>query len=154
MDILTFNLRPFKNLFYAALVVSALATLAAYVAGANVFSIVLLRADNLSETRGLLLLLVVAAILQTAYQKKLLKKLKSMTELEAQATLYLKIYRLRLYWKCCSCLVSCFIHLLTGRNIFLYFAIFDLATTWTYFPDKTLVRKELNCPDVLFVEDK
>ena len=153
MDILTFNLKPFKNLFYAVLAVSVLATLAAYVAGANVFSIVLLRDDNLSETRGLLLLLIVAAVLQTAYQKKLLKKPRSMTDLEAQATLYLNIYKQRLYWKCGSCLVSCFIHLLTGRNIFLYFAIFDVATTWTYFPNKALMRKELNCEEVLFIED-
>jgi hypothetical protein len=153
MDILTFNLKPFKNLFYAALAVSVLATLAAYVAGANVFSIILLRADNLSETRGLLLLLVVAAILQTAYQKKLQKKLRSMKDLEVQATLYLKIYKLRLYWKCSSCLVSCFIHLLTGRNIFLYFAVFDVATTWTYFPNKALIKKEINTEDVLFIED-
>ena len=153
MDLFPFNLKPFKNLFYTVLSINAALTVATFVAGSNVFSIVLLQEDSLKQTRGLLLLLVVVAIFQTTYQKKLLKKLDGLIDFEEKVPHYLKIYKLRLYWKCSSCIASCFIHILTGRNIFLYFAVFDVLTTWTYFPNKTLIRKELKTEDVVFVED-
>jgi hypothetical protein len=153
MDFLSFNLKHFKNVFYTVLSINTALTLATYVAGANVFSIVLLREDSLKQTRVLLLLLVVAAVFQTTYQKKLLKRLGDFSDFDERVAHYLKIYKLRLYWKCSSCLVSCFIHILTGRNIFLYFAVFDVLTTWTYFPNKTLIRKELQSEEIVFVED-
>lgn len=153
MDVFSFNLKPFKNLFYTVLSTNAALTVATFVAGANVFSIVLLQEDSLKQTRGLLLLLVAGAIFQNTYQKKLLKKLDGLIDFEEKVSHYLKIYKLRLYWKCSSCMASCFIHILTGRNIFLYFAVFDVLTTWTYFPNKTLIQKELKTEDVLFIED-
>jgi hypothetical protein len=128
-------------------------TLATYVIGVNVFSIGLLREDSLKQTRVLLLLLIVAAAFQTTYQKKLLKRLGDFANFDERVAHYLKIYKLRLYWKCSSCFASCFIHILTGRNIFLYFAVFDVLTTGTYFPNKTLICKELKSEEIVFVED-
>src|ERR1700754_4274793 len=153
MDFFSFNLKTFKNAFYTVLGINVAMTLVTYVAGANVFSIVLLHESNLKLTRYLLALLLVAAILQSVNQKKLLKKLDEFTNFEDKLAHYMKIYKLRLNWKCFSCLASCFIHILTGRNIFLYFAIFDVLTTWTYFPNKVLIRKELKSEEVDFVED-
>jgi len=152
MDFLSFNIKQFKNVFYTVLCINTALTLATYVAGANVFSIVLLREDSLKQTRVLLLLLVLAAIFQTTYQKKLLRRLGDLTDFDERVAHYLKIYKLRLYWKCSSCLASCFIHILTGRNIFLYFAVFDVLTTWTYFPNKTLICKEMKSDEIVFVE--
>jgi hypothetical protein len=153
MDFLLFNLKDLKKVFYSVFIINVVVTLVTYVAGANVFSIVLLDENQIQQTRVLLLLVIVAAIFQTYYQKKLIKKLDAFSGFEEKVSHYLKLYKLRLYWKCSSCLVSCFIHILTGRNIFLYFAIFDVLSTWTYFPNKTLIRKELKTEDVTFVED-
>jgi len=153
MDIYSFNLRSFKNVFYTILSINALATLGTYIAGANVFSIVLVHGSFRMQTNILFGVLLVAVILQTSYQKKLLEKINNLTDYEEKVYHYMKLYKLRLYWKCSSCLVSCFIHLLTGRNLFLYFAAFDVLTTWLYFPNKTLIRKELKTEDVVFVEE-
>jgi hypothetical protein len=153
MQFFSFNLKHFKNVFYTLLCINIILTLATYVAGANVFSIVLLREDSIKQTRVLLLLLVVAAVFQTIYQKKLLKRLDGLTDFDEKVIHYMNIYKLRLYWKCASCLASCFIHILTGRNTFLYFAVFDVLTTWTYFPNKALIRKELKTEEIVFVED-
>jgi hypothetical protein len=154
LDFFSFNLKNLKTVFYTVLSINTTLTLATYVAGANVFSIVLLHEGSLKQTPDLLLLLVlVAAVFQTIYQKKMLKKLDGLTDFEEKVAHYLNIYKLRLYWKCSSCLASCFIHILTGRNIFLYFAVFDVLSTWTYFPNKALIRKELKTEDVMFVEE-
>lgn len=153
MDLFTLDLKPFKNLFYTALSINVFLTLATYIAGANVYALILQPEDSLQETRILLLLLVAAAIFQTNYQKKLLRRLDILDSFEAKATHYLKVYKLRLFWKCASCLLSCFLHILTGRNIFLYFAIFDVLTIWTYFPNKPLIRKELKSDEIVFLED-
>ena len=153
MDLLSFNLKPFKSLYYSMVGVNTLLAIAAFVAGANVVGIVLLPENALAETRYLLVLLTVAAIAQIRYLKKLLRGLDGLTDFDEKVTHYMKIYKLRLYWKCASCLVSCSIHLLTGRNIFLYFALFDVLTTWTYFPNKLLIRKELKNDSIEFVED-
>ena len=153
MDFFSFNLKTFKNAFYTAFSINVVATLATYVVGVNVLSIVLLQDNDLKLTRYLFALLIVAAILQTANQKKLLKKLDNLADFEDKVAHYFKIYKLRLNWKCFSCLASCFIHILTGRNLFLYFAIFDVLTTWTYFPNKVFIRKELKTEEVDFVEE-
>jgi hypothetical protein len=53
------------------------------------------REDSLKQTRVLLLLLIVAAIFQTTYQKKLLIKLDALTDFEERVVHYLNIYKLR-----------------------------------------------------------
>jgi hypothetical protein len=153
MEFLTFNLRAFKGLFYAILIVNIAVTAAAFLTGANVLGVVLLPENMLFLTRHLLTLLVVAAVLQTVYQRKLIKKLDEIPAYEDKVAHYMKLYKLRLYWKCGSCLISCLIHLLTGRNIFLYFAVFDVLTTWMYFPNKMLISKELKSDEVVFIQE-
>jgi hypothetical protein len=153
MDIYSFNLKPYKSAFYTLLSVNAVITLATYIAGANVLGIVLLQGDFRTQTNILFGILIVAAIFQTSRQKKLLEKINSFTDYEAKTVHYFKLYKMRLYWKCVSCISSCFIYLLTGRNLFLYFAVFDVLTSGMYFPHKTLIRKELKIEDLVFVEE-
>jgi hypothetical protein len=153
MDIYSFNLKNYKSVFYTILCVNAIITLATYIAGAKVLGIVLLQGSFRMQTNILFGVLLVGAIFQTSRQKKLLEKINSFTDYEEKAAHYLKLYKIRLYWKCVSCLSSCFIYLLTGRNLFLYFAVFDVLTTWMYFPNKTLIRKELKIDDLVFVEE-
>jgi hypothetical protein len=83
------------------------------------------------------------------YQQKLKQKLLSFTDLDDKLTFYKKIFRSRLWWYALSCSVSAFLLFLTARRIFLYFCLFDLLFILITFPNKTLLKKELNEEDLI-----
>jgi hypothetical protein len=61
-----------------------------------------------------------------------------------------RIYSIRMLWHVASCLVSCILYVVTSRNMFLYFALFDFVVSLAFFPNKKIFMKELNNEDILF----
>ena len=49
MEFYSLNLKQFKNLFFAALCINAIVTLGAYIGGAHVLGIVLVKENALSQ---------------------------------------------------------------------------------------------------------
>ena len=146
-----FDLKDLRKMFYITLSINAIATIAAYIAGSNVAAIVLFPTGSRSIISLLMTLLVGVAISQTAFTKKKLEKLQTFTGFEDKVGYYKKIYQVRMYWKLLSCLSSCCFHIISGRSMFLYFAVFDVLTTWVYLPNKHVIRKEFDMEEIEFV---
>ena len=95
--------------------------------------------------------LIGAAALHTIYTNSQKKKLLTIENIEEKLASHRKIFKLRLMWNVVACALSCFLFLLIGRNIFLYFALYDLFMLLILFPNKTFFKKELNDNEVVFV---
>jgi hypothetical protein len=89
------------------------------------------------------------AALFTFYQQRQKQKLLSFIVFDEKLTFYQKIFRTRLWWYAISCATSAFLLFLTARKIFLYFALFDLLLMLITFPNKVLIKKELNEEDLI-----
>lgn len=153
MEFYTFNLRPFKSVFYTILTILIAMTLATFILGSNLVGIVFIRGIILPLTRTIFYLTVGSTIFMILFQKSLLKKLDNISNFGEKADHYLKIYKFRLYWMCGNCFFACFSHFLTGHNTYIFLAIFDILITLPLFPNAMLIRKELKTEDISFVED-
>jgi hypothetical protein len=95
--------------------------------------------------------LIGAAALHTIYTNSQRKKLLTIENIEEKLAFHRKIFKMRIMWNVVACALSCFLFLLIGRNIFLYFALYDLFMLLILFPNKTFFKKELNDQEIVFV---
>lgn len=151
MEFFTIEIKKYKNFFFSILIIEIAVAIASYILVSNGFYILAGFDPGKKFTSPILLALVVLAVAHAQFQKKKLSKLQQVTDFELRLAEYEKFYRFRLYWFLFSALVSCMLVLLTGRTLFMYFAVFDILVSLPYFPNKFLFKKELQNEEIVFI---
>ncbi len=148
MEFTSIDLRKFKKIFFLVLIVNFIAVVISYIVVSGRFLILPGMGLSKAYTSPLLLIMAGLAIFHIQYQKKQLSRLENVTAFDEKLAQYEKIYRHRMTWYLFSCLLSCILYVFTARNLFLYFAIFDLITALPYYPNKILFQKELKYEEI------
>lgn len=151
MELYSVNLKAYKKFYAGAIIVSLVAVLACWAAVAAGYTILPFFFQSYNIVRAILVLLVAGAIFNSWYYRKRINQLDNYTDFEDKLPQHEKIYKMRLLWLVVSCAASAFLYLLTARNLFLYFAVFDFFVCLTAFPNKMLIQKELKNDEIIFV---
>ncbi len=101
-------------------------------------------------TLPILSVMVVLSVWHSKYQRKQLLALIIIDEFDARVQEYEKLYTFRMLWYLFSCLVSCFLAVLTGRTLFTYYAAFDILVSISYYPKLALFKRELQNDEIMF----
>jgi hypothetical protein len=151
MDLFYIDLKSYRRRYNLAVVVEGFAIMGCYLAP-RYFVSAANPALVLSRTTVniLLIVLFILAFGHGRIQKKRLAYLRSLNDFEQKSALYEKLFAFRLDWFLITCLLSCIFYFLTWRNLFFYFAIFDMVLTVPCFPNKTLIRKEMDNDEIAF----
>jgi len=149
MELKTVDLAPYKKAHAGVLVICILSVAFSFFIVREGYAIL----ANVPETKIVkdvfMFGMIGLAFAFSFYQQKLKQKLLSFTDFDDKLTYHKKIFRSRLWWYALSCSVSAFLLFLTARRIFLYFCLFDLLFMLITFPNKTLLKKELNEEDLI-----
>ncbi len=105
--------------------------------------------DNLKNL--LLFLLIMLAVIFNYLLQKQKKKLVLLEDFEEKLFFYKKLYLFRLSWYLFSASSSAFLYILTGRSLFFFFAVFDLAMTFIIYPNKRIFNAELGEYDIDYI---
>lgn len=149
MDLYTIDARKYKAIFFQTLASKALFIIGTFVLlKAGIYIL-----DGFDPgkklTMPILIAMIVLSIVHQQYQARRLVKLQAISEFDLREQEYEKFYKFRLVWYFFSCLISCVLAVLTGRFLFLYFAIFDLVISLPFYPSLFLFKKELKNEEVL-----
>jgi len=149
--------RPFVSIHlenYRKLYYGVLATLAMIVGSS--FFLVRYSPYNFSSFTIQRLAVPIMAVLaglsfaHSYYRKRQLKQIQLLNSFELKLPAYEQLYRFRLLWflfsgACCSA-----VYLLSLHRLFLFFALFDAIMLAMHYPNKEVIRKELQNQDILF----
>jgi hypothetical protein len=149
MELLSLNIKNFKNIFFQAIIIDLVAIITSYFVVSNGFSIIPLSRFSRTFTLPVLLVLIILGVFHTQRQKKQLDQLGNIADFDEKVAGYEKIYKGRLHWFLFSCLVCCLVHVLTARMSFLYYAIIDMALSLPYYPNKILFQKDLKSDEII-----
>lgn len=94
-------------------------------------------------------LVVLLSLFHTRYQRKQLAGLLTIINFEERLFVYEKFYRFRMLWYLFSCFVSCFLSVLTGRYLFVFYAAFDVLISSAFYPKIQLFRRELKNEEIV-----
>jgi len=150
MEFLSLNLRAFKKVFFQCLAINLLIVSASYTS--MILGLPYLLPVHLTRnfTSFFLVIMIIPAVTYTWRLKKDLAALDGITDFEEKVARYEKIYRNRLYWFLFSCILSCVLYVLSNRSIFLFYAVFDMAITFPYYPSKAVFQRELKNDEINF----
>ena len=149
MELKAVEIAPYQKTYGWALFLCCLATAGSFflVTQGYVLSI---SEEIIKATRYIFLAVTVwAAFIYSPYHKRQNKKMATLSDLDAKLIIYQKIYRSRMWFFMTWCLVCAFSYYLTGRNLYFYFGLFDLLLMLITFPNKFLMKKELNEEDLI-----
>ena len=152
MQFYSINVRKFKSIFFQSIFLMLIAIAACFVLVNNSFIILSNFDPNRKFTWPILLAMIVIAVLYSYYRKIKLNRVFDFLEFNDQVEAYERVYSYTMRWYMFSCMVSCFLGVLTARNIFLYYAIFDLLVTLPYYPNRFLFRKELRNDEIIIYQ--
>lgn len=93
--------------------------------------------------------MLLLAVFHSQYQRKQLRRLNAIEDFELRVEAYEKFYRLRMLWFLLSCLVSCFLTIVTGQKLFLYFAVLDILLALPHYPKLSMFKRELNNDEIM-----
>lgn len=141
-------LKFYKNIFLQVIIVNVFAIIASYCLTYFLpFQPVI---QDQQVTTILLAIPIFIAGYHTIHTKKQIRKLAEIADFDERVKKHVAVYRVRMLWYLGSCLFSCMLYILTTRNIFLYFAIFDLALALPGYPNKMVLKRELVNDDIVF----
>lgn len=142
--------KPLKSLFISVQATNAFLSLATLLLlrGYIILPISVTLPDKVP---GVILgIMVGLALLSGANQKRKLAKIVGMSDFDSKVVAYQSFYRNRMLWFLFSCLVASVIGVLSGRMIFFYFALADIALALPYYPSLLLIRREMKNDDIIF----
>jgi hypothetical protein len=151
LDIPVFDTKPLKRYFY-------------YFLGFNITlvgTVILLTSlfNSLPEysilssinTWMLFLVLLGGSFLFSAQSRKELKAINKSEDFAQKFARYEKYYKKKLVWNASSLVASGFFFLFTHRNYFFYMLLLQLALSLLFYPRKSLLSKELENTEIVFV---
>jgi hypothetical protein len=125
MELYHVSLKFYKNIFLQVVIVDVFVIITSYcILYFLPFQPVV---QNRQITTILLTITIFIAGYHTIYTKKQIRKLAEISDFDERVKKHIAVYRIRMLWYLGSCLFSCMLYFLTTRNLFLYFALFDLV---------------------------
>ncbi|MFL9483063.1 hypothetical protein ACI6Q2_09835 [Chitinophagaceae bacterium LWZ2-11] len=150
MNLYAINLKKFKSIYIQIQAYNIVAVIGTYLLVATGFYIFPAYVNNNKFTLPVLFAIVVLGRFHTQYQRKQLEKLTAIEDFDTRVKEYEKFYKIRMLWFLFTCLTSCLLSILTGRYLFIYFGIFDIIITISYYPKLSMFKRELKNDDIIF----
>ena len=149
MELHTIDQKPFRQNFLQTIIPMAVAVVGSLLLINNGYIIL----NNFDPSRRftwpIMITMLALAFCYSYYRKKQLEKVFDVENFDDQVKAYENVYKLTMRWYLLSCMVSCFLAVLTARNIFLYFAGYDFIMMLPYYPNKLLFRRELRNDEII-----
>lgn len=151
MDIKTVDLSDYKRNFKLFFSITASIVVASYIIVVAGYRIIAnpTEADKLKNL--FLFLLILLAVVFNYFLQNQKKKLVFIGDFEKKLFSYKKLYLFRLWWYLFSASSSAFLYILTGRSLFFFFALFDVAMTFIIYPNKRIFNAELGEDDIDYI---
>jgi len=151
MELYTIEIKKYRDIFFQTLVPKLVAVIATAILVNKGVYLLYGFDPGKKLTLPILLVMAVLAGFHSHYQKKKLAAVQLIDNFGERVEAHQKFYKFRLLWFLFSCLIGCMISLLTGRNLFLYFAIFDIVVALPFYPSLLLFKRELNNEQIMVV---
>lgn len=148
MELYTVNIKRYKAIYFQTLIANILFIAAAYFLVKKGIHLV----TGHMVSSPLLSMMVVAAVIYTVYANKKVDKLANIADFENRVKAHEQTYKRRMLWHLFACLIDCGLLLLTGRNLFLYFALFEIVMLLPLYPNLSLFKSQLKNDDIVFTE--
>ena len=149
MELKAIDLAPYKKAHAGVLFICILSVAASFFIVKQGYAVLANEPETKTIKDIIMFGMIGVAALFTFYQQRQKQKLLSLAVFDEKLAFYQKIFRTRLWWYALSCTTSAFLLFLTARKLFLYFALFDLLLMLITFPNKFLIKKELNEEDLI-----
>lgn len=151
MDKLTIDLSAFRKKFILFFLLVCLIVITSYLLVLNEYTI-LENPEDATELRNIFIIVLIGLTLVSSWWKRnQKKKLGSTRTFSGKLSYYKIIYLSRLWWNLFSASAASFLFVLTGRSIFLYFAIFEVLVTVLSYPFELVIKKDLGREDIVFI---
>lgn len=151
MDKLTIDLSAFRKKFILFFLLVCLIVITSYLLVLNEYTI-LENPEDATELRNIFIIVLIGLTLVSSWWKRnQKKKLGSTRTFSGKHSYYKIIYLSRLWWNLFSASAASFLFVLTGRSIFLYFAIFEVLVTVLSYPFELVIKKDLGREDIVFI---
>ena len=108
--------------------------------------------EDTTELRNIFIIVLIGLTLIASWWKRnYKKKLGSTRTFSGKLSYYKRIFLSRLWWNLFSAAAASFLLVLTGRFIFLYFAVFEVLITALSYPFELVIKSDLGREDILFI---
>lgn len=151
MDKLTINLSAFRKKFILLFLLVCLVVIGGYLLVLNGYTILESPEDTTELRNILIIVLIVLALVASWWKRNQKKKLVSTRTFSGKLSYYKQIYLSRLWWNLFSASAATFLFVLTGRFIFLYFALFEVLITALSYPFELVIKSDLGREDIVFI---
>lgn len=131
-----FNLTSLKRSFYYFLAFNIVFTVGSLLLNLVFNSLINHSLFNRINSWVLFFILLAGAFLTSAVDKKEYKTIMETADLEARFTAYEKYYKRKMFWNAITFAITAILYVGTGKNIFLYIMLIQLAMSFTFFPGK------------------
>lgn len=149
MELKVVEQKPLKRIYYNFLAICSaiiVGSLILFLSGYGFFQYAIW-ATKLKDI--FLLLVICLAGIFFFYQQAQRKKLVQYSNFDDKIRFYESFYRNRNWWQVFSCVISCFLLLITHRLIFLAFCLWDLVTMLIAYPSPAMIRKDLGDEEIM-----
>ena len=151
MDKLTINLSAFRKKFILFFLLVCFVVIGGYLLVLNGYTI-LESPEDTTELRNIFIIVLIGLTLIASWWKRNhKKKLGSTRTFSGKLSYYKRIFLSRLWWNLFSAAAASFLLVLTGRFIFLYFAVFEVLITALSYPFELVIKSDLGREDILFI---
>ena len=151
MDLYNVELKPFKSKFFPISLITLLAVITTFALLTKGVYLLANFDPGKKLTWPIFGVMIILAGIHSQQQKKKLSKLWEIEDFTHRVSEYQKLYGFRLLWFLFSCLLSCGLAILTGRQLFAYFGAFDLVMVLFHYPSLMLFKRELKNDEIFFV---
>ena len=151
LELFTVNVKNHKRAWQLAVTICGMAVAGSFLLVQNGITIFFTFGQSTNVTTPIMLVFLAVTFIYSYYSRRMLKKLDTFEDFETKLVQYEKIYKTRMVWRVVTSLLTCFLYVLTARNWFLFFGIFELVLTFAAFPNKTIFRKELKNDEIVLV---
>jgi hypothetical protein len=150
MDLYTINVKRYKAIYHQALIGNILQVGALFILLRGGFRLI----DDLKSIKVITIplfgVILAMVVFHTYYVRNRLNKLGDIPDFDERVNEHMKIYKVRLLWHFLSCLLSCFLGVLTGRELFFYFSLIDTLGMLPLYPNLAIFKRELKNDDIIF----
>jgi hypothetical protein len=152
MQLYSVNLKGYKKTYWQVFTCNVTIVIAGYILVTNGYFILspFYRTQNI--TSPILAFIILLSFFHAQRYRRQVKQLADIADFDERVIKHEKIYRTRVWWFFISCSSSCFLYVLSGRAVFLYLCIFDIIISLPTWPNKRLIRLELQNEEIIFLE--
>lgn len=133
------NLTSLKRSYYYFMIFNALLTVGSLLLNLVFKSLIDHAFFNRINSWVLFFILLAGAFLTSYIDKKEYKTIMDTADLETRFAAYEKYYKRKMFWNGLTFAISAILYVGTGKNIFLYVLLMQLAMSISFYPSKKFI---------------